>query len=170
MSPIQNNHYCLYVPPTIGNYSSGTWTSVAGIVPGTICKRLTGSAGWKGFGLHIPFLSSPTQLTGTRFMSLEIDYEVLTDVLVSDILVLRRITSPGDGSPYTAESLTYTIDAAHDTIGERGAVDQHRMIITPNPQPWIDNSQFIQLNWSLQKNAGTVFRFLGAFANYYWRD
>ena len=168
--PIQNNHYCQYIPPSICAYTSGVWNSQAGSVPGTIVRRLTGSAGAKIFKIPVPLLSSPTQLTGSRLMSLEIDYEIATDVLTADSLIFRRTTRGADGSPAVVDVLAHSYDTDHDLIAERGAIGIHRMLLTLTVQPWIDNDQHIHCSWSITKNANTVFYFYGAFANFYWRD
>ncbi len=171
MSPIQNNHYCQYIPPCLCTYWQGSWYDMAGSVAGTIVKRVTATTSvWRKFSIPLHLPSTPTQLTGARLLSVEIDYEVLGLALVNYTSSIKRITSGEDGAVSVVESLAFSYDSAHDTAAECGAVRKHRLTMTLTSPPWIDAEQYVLVQVEPRVNNGITYHFLGAFANFYWRD
>lgn len=140
-------------------------------MPGTIVRRIVASNTFlKYFSTPIPVLSSPTQLSGSRLISVEIDYEVTILALTDLAIVVYRITRGADGSPATVATEAFTYDAGHDTDAERSAVKKHRLTATLTSPPWIDNDQYVVIYLQFHPQVTSQFWFSGMFANYYWRD
>ncbi len=149
----------------------GAWYMRAGTVAGTIVKRhVAGNTTIKTFQLPVILPSSPTQLTGSRLMSIELDYEITVLALSVVTVTINRITRGDDGSAAVSASQAFTYDSNHDTDLKRSELRPHRMLLTLTNPPWIDNDQYYLVKFDLYPQVNSQFWFAGMFANYYWRD
>ena len=172
MSPIQNNHFCQFIPCKLFSFAQPAWWfQRAAFVAGTISMRaLFNNTTAKAFSVPVIVLSSPTQLTGSRLISFGLDYQITTQPVDNFTPVIYRVTRGADGSPYSLTSLPFTADSNHDTAEKCSVVARHRMELTITSPPWIDKDQFVSVYISFNSRNGTVLELLAAFANFYWRD
>ncbi len=149
----------------------GAWFMRAGTVAETIVKRhVAGNTTTKRFNLPVVLPSSPTQLTGTRLISVELDYEITVLALTSVSMFINRITRGDDGAVAVVDAQTFTYDSNHDTDLKRSELRPHRMTLTLTNPPWIDNDQYYLIRFDFVPQINSQFWFAGMFANYYWRD
>lgn len=169
---MNNTHFSQYIPPTLFHLVTGTWTSAAGAVSGTICKVQNDADQTAVVNVPVMLPSNSVNLQGARLDSVEIDYQVVTAAMTAVTAVFNKVTRGADGAVAVVAAQTFAYDLGHDTAGERIDVDKHRMTLTlgtlaaPVPQ-WIDNDVYYLIELSIDQAGDTgVTQLLGAVANY----
>jgi len=153
-----------FIPPTAMHYVTGTWTSDAGNVTGTIVQQKTAAAETTVVNIPIMIPQNSVGLKGGYLKSVEIDYEILTAAATSITASLSKVVRGADGavavvtSPAVTQDLTAATDAAD--------VDQHKLTVTVTTPVWIDNDEYYLLVITAVCAGGTVLEILGAVANF----
>ena len=155
-----------YIPPTLANVVTGTWTYAAGAVAGTIARHVAATDETSVVTIPIIVPSNSVAQKGAYLKSIEIDYEILVAACDAVDAVVNLVTRGADGAAATVASQTFTYDTGHDTAAERYDVDQHKMTCTITTPFWVDNDQYVLLELTVNKAATTTFDLLGAFANF----
>ena len=167
---VHDTHMSQYIPPTLMHFVTGTWSMAAGVVAGTIVKKVDNANQTGVVNIPIIIPSNSSALKGSELVSVEIDYEVTTAAMTAVTAVVNKVTSGVDGAIAVVAAQTFTYDTGHDTAGERLDVDQHKMTLTITTPFWIDNGEYVLVELSVdQAGDGGIFEILGAIANYTFR-
>jgi hypothetical protein len=155
-----------FIPPSAIQKSAGTWTPT---VASDVCSDVR-TAGDASFTLLIP-IELPAWQTyyrnGSKLISIEVFYKIAT--LAADdfaTVALEKIALPVTGSAPTGAAVTCTIDAGHDTAGERKATGDHTMKVTLTTSEWINNGYAYVLVLVVDAAATTDFTLYGARVNF----
>jgi hypothetical protein len=163
---IHNTHVSQYIPHTLFQCVTGTWTEAAGQVTDTVCKHVAATDEVATVNIPVMIPSNSIGLQGAKLVSVEIDYEVLVAACDAVSAVVNLVTRGADGAVATVAAQDLTYDTGHDTAGERIDVDQHRMILTLDTPIWIDNDQYVLVELTFDKAATTTLDLLAAVANF----
>ena len=161
---IHNTHMSQYIPPTLWHFVTGTFTSVAGTVSGTIAINRANANETSVITIPIMIPSNSVALQGAKLVSIEVDYVVKTGEPTSLTWTLNKVTRGAEGAAASVDAITKT-----DTIAatESHAVDEHKQVITITTPAWVDNDVYYLLEISLVAGAtNSTEKFLGAFANF----
>ena len=153
-----------YIPPNAWSYVTGTFTSAAGSVAGTIA--INRAAANETSVVTIPILAPSNSVAqkGALLKSIEVDYELFTAEPTSITWTLNKVTRGADTAVAVVAAVTKS-----DTLAAAAAktVDQHRQTITLTTPAYIDNDEYYLLEMSIVAGAGgNTAKFLGAVANY----
>jgi len=152
-----------FIPPSLFHRPTGTWTTPAGQVAGTIVEHVA-AADQTGL-VNIPILipSNSVALKGAYLKSIEIDYEILVAACDAFTFVINKVTRGADGAVavVSAPAFTQTPSAAN-ALG----VDQHKAILTITTPFWIANTEYVLVEVTVNQAATTQVDFLGAVANF----
>jgi hypothetical protein len=162
---ISNTHVYQFVPPTMVGKSAGTW---ADSVASNVIKSARTAAD-ASFTLMIPVMlpQSANYRNGAKLKSIDVYYKIGTaDADDFATVELEKMTLPATGSAPTGAAVTVTLDAAHDTAGERKAQGDHTMTVTLETPAYIGNGDAYSLQLVVDAAAGTVFTLYGARINY----
>jgi hypothetical protein len=154
-----------FVPPLDIGASAGTWAVVRNSNVWTNLR----TAADVNFTLYIPvpILSSPVALKGGYLKSIELMIEIATTLADDFTLKLFKDTLAVTGTLNTATEITgITLDVGHDGVGERKAIDEHRLVITLDTPAWIDNDETYHLEVYINPAVGTNIYIFGAIINY----
>jgi hypothetical protein len=165
---IHNTHMSQYIPPNAWSYVTGTFTSTAGEVAGTIAINRAAANETSVITIPILLPSNSIGLQGSKLVSIEVDYEILTAEPTSITWTLNKVTRGADTAVAVVAAVTKT-----DTLAAAGAkaVDQHRQTITLSTPAWIDNDEYYLLQMSMVAGSGgNTTKFLGAVANFTLRS
>jgi hypothetical protein len=161
---IHNTHMSQYIPPTLWHFVTGTFTSVAGTVSGTIAINRANANETSVITIPIMIPSNSVALQGAKLVSIEVDYVVKTGEPTSLTWTLNKVTRGVEGSVASVDAITKT-----DTIAaaDSHAVDEHKQVITITTPEWVDNDVYYLLEISLIAGAANnTEHFLGAVANF----
>jgi len=159
---MHNTHFTQYIPPTAMHYVTGTYTSVAGEVAGTIAINRAAANSTALINIPITVPSNSVALQGAKLAKIEIDYEHFTAEPTSMTWTLNKVTRGADGAVavVTAVTKSNTLSA-----GTGKAVDEHREVITITTPAFIDDDEYYLLELSMPSGAGGhTFHMLGAVA------
>ncbi len=166
MGYVHDTQMSQFIPPTMFNFSAGTWTA-------TIASNVTSmdrTAADASFTAVIPVLmpSNAVALKGARLKSIDIWYSIGTAAADDFATVaLDKVTLGVDDVAPTGAAVTHTIDTGHDSAAERLAVDNdHCMTLTITTPAWSDDGHAYYVSLIVDCAAGTVFKFFGARANF----
>ena len=165
---INNTHMAQYIPPTDFHCVTGTWTSTAGNVAGTISKHKSANAETATVSIPIQIPSNSVALQGAKLVSIEVDYELTGDTATSVTATLQKVTRGAD----TAVAVVTQPAITQDLVAAVGAatLDQHKLTVTLTTPAWIDNDEYYILQLAFVAKAATVIDLLAAVANYVFRS
>jgi hypothetical protein len=166
MGYVHDTHFSQYIPPDLFHCVTGTWTSVAGQVTGTICKHVAANDETSVINIPIMIPSNSSALKGAYLKSIEIDFEILVAACDALSAVVNKVTRGADTAVATVAAQTFTYDTGHDTAPERIDVDQHKMTLTLSTPIWIDNDVYVLVEITADKAATTQIDMLAAVANF----
>lgn len=155
-----------YIAPTLFHCVTGTWTTAAGAVTGTICKHVAATDETSIITIPIMLPSNSVALKGAYLKSIEIDFEILIAACDALAAVVNKVTRGADGAVAVVSASAFSYDAGHDSAAERIDVDQHKMTLTLTTPAWIDNDVYYLVEITADKAATTTMDFLGAVANF----
>jgi hypothetical protein len=161
---INNTHFSQFIPPNAWSYVTGTFTSVAGAVAGTIAINRAAANETSVVTIPILIPSNSIALQGAKLASIEVDYELFTAEPTSITWTLNKVTRGADTAVAVVAAVTKT-----NTVADAAAktVDQHKQTITLTTSAWIDNDEYYLLEMSIVAGAGgNTAKFLGAVANF----
>ena len=144
---------------------TGTWTPT--IAANLISNIRTAGLNWFKVSFPIIVTSNSVEKKGARLNSVDTYYQISTEAMTLVAgLVISKITLGVDGTACAGASVAVTQDAAHDTNGERVAIDDHTMTTTLTTPVWIDESDAFYGSLVCDGGAAGVFSMVGARANY----
>jgi hypothetical protein len=166
MGYVHDKHMSQFIPPTMFDFSAGTWAQA--IASNVV--SMNKSAADESFTAIIPILipSNSVALKGAKLLSIDVWYSIGT-TLADDFATveLEKVTLAADDTAPTGAAVTTTCDAGHDSAAERKAVDDdHCMTVTITTPAWVDDGDAYYLQLVVDCAAGTVFKFFGARANF----
>lgn len=165
--PIHDTHMSQFIPVSLFHHVTGTWTSTAGAVAGTIDHTVDNANQASVTNIPIIIPSNDSDLKGSLLKSIEIDFEIRVAAMDAVTAVVNKVTRGADGAAATVQAQTFTYDAGHDDAAERIDVDQHKMTLTITTPFWLDQDEYVLVELTVdQAGDGGVIDFLGAVANY----
>ena len=162
---VHDTSMAAYIPPNLMHPVGGTWTYVAGLVAGTIAlhRAAHNSTGVVNIPVVIPSNASP--LKGSLLKSIEIDFEIATQVVTSAEALIYKVTRGANlavADPGSALAMTYS-PAYTETL----KVEQHKLVLTLTTPIWLLNTEYVLVEFSIVAGAGGgTQKILGAVANY----
>lgn len=169
MGYVHNTHMSQYIPPTLFHCVVGTWSMAAGVVGGTIVRKVNDANQTSVVNIPITVPSNSVAQMGAYLTSIEIDFEITGAALTSLTAVVNRVTRGADGAVAVLDATPppFTYDTGHDAANERVDVDQHKMTLTITTPFWVDNDTYVLVELTCDQAGDTgVIEFLGAVANY----
>jgi hypothetical protein len=154
-----------FIPPADILKSAGTWTPT---YSSNVHSDVRGAAE-ASFVLHIPIPlpASESGLQGAKLESIDVWYKVATaNMSSSNAPTLNQVTLPADTVAVTGAAITTSLDADHDTEGERVAQASHKMTITVTTPVFLEKDNAYFLYVPFEAAAGSVFTLYGAQANF----
>jgi len=161
---LHNVHMSQYIPCTAMSFVTGTWANSAGYVAGTISKRKTANAETGVVTVPIVIPSNSIALQGAKLVSIELDYELETDVATSVTAVLHKIVRTADTGAQVASHPTITQNLAAAT--DAASHDQHKLTVSLTTPIWIDNDDYYLCEFSFVCGADVVVEVLAAVVNF----
>ena len=153
-----------FISPTLFHVATGTWTTVAGQVAGTISRHKAANAETTVVNIPIVIPSNSVSGKGGYLKSIEIDYEITaadaTSITPLIHLVTRAVETAAMAAP-AAQTFTQS-----PTLAASKTQDQHKLVLTITTPFWIDNDQYVLVELSCVCAAQTVLDFYAAVANY----
>jgi hypothetical protein len=165
MGYVHDTHMRQFIPPFMCGKTAGTWTPT--IASNVVTDNRT--AADAAFTVLIPIflLSNSEDMKGAYLTSIDVWYIIATAAADDFATVeLEKITLPADGDAPTGAAVTITEDTDHDSAAERKAADEHKMTVTLSTPEWIDEDEVFYLELIVDAAATTVFKLLGARANF----
>jgi hypothetical protein len=164
MGYVHDTHMSQYIPPTAWHFATATMTQVAGQTAGTIALHRAAANETSVITIPVILPSNSAAFKGSKLVSIEVDYEILTAEPTSLTWTLNKVTRGANGADATVTAITKT-----NTVADAGAktVDEHKQTITVTTPAYIDNDEYYLLELSLVAGAGgNTTDFLGAVANF----
>jgi hypothetical protein len=163
MGAIQDTAMSQFIPPSLFHRPTGTWTTPAGQVAGTIVEHVA-AADQTGL-VNIPILvpSNSNALSGAYLKSIEIDYEILVADCDAFTFVINKVTRGADTAVAVVSAPAFTQSPA---AANCKTVDQHKAVLTITTPFWIDNDEYVLVEVTVNQAATTQVDFLGAVANF----
>jgi hypothetical protein len=165
MGYIHDTHMAQYIPPTAFHFSTATMTQTAGQVTGTIAMHR--AAGNQTSLITIPVMipSNSVGLKGSYLTSVELDYENTTAAISTSMTPsVFKVTRGADTAVAVVSTLTSTYTPAQANLL---LVDQVRCTVTLTTPIWIDNDEYVLVQFALVAGAGgNTTEFYGAVANF----
>jgi hypothetical protein len=162
---IDNKHMSQFVPPAQIGKTAGTWAaSVAANVP-----RETRTAGAGVFSLLVPVNTQQNEnfRNGARLKSIDVFYKVATaDCTDFATVELEKVTLPATGAAPTGATVAVTMDAGHDTAGERKVQGDHTMTVNVDAPVYLSQNEALILNLVIDPGATAVVTLYGARLNF----
>ena len=155
-----------FISPFQISKSAGTWTpTLAGHL---VCDLRT--AGAAGFYVLIP-ITLPGSINDNqcaKLKSVDVWYKIGKAAMAGMASVtVKKQTLAADTVAVTGADFTdITLDADHDSEAKRKAVASHKMTVTFDNQPYLDNDEALFIVMSCEGAATSVFTLLGAQANF----
>ena len=155
------------IPPTMFHLVTGTWTHVAGNVAHTIVLQKATGAETATVTIPLAVPGNSKDEKGSKILSVEIDYEILTAAATSITATVWKIARGADGAVAVATQVTATqnLTAATDAAD----VDQHALTVTITTPEYIDDDDYWFVELACVCATTTVLEFLGAQVNYTFR-
>lgn len=164
MGYIHDTHMSQYIPPDAMHYVTGTWTSAAGAVAGTICKHKSANAETATVTVPITLPSNSAAQKGAYLKSVEVDYELLLAAAVSVTATMKRVARGADTAVAVANAVTITQDLAAGVAA--ATQDQHRLTVTLSAPAWIDDDEYYLLALAIECGGVVTIDVLAAVANF----
>jgi hypothetical protein len=157
-----------FIPPSLFHRPTGTWTTPAGQVAGTIVEHVAAAdqTGLVNIPILIPSCSMASAQHGAQLKSIEIDYEILVADCDAFTFVINKITRGADTAVAVVSAVTFTQSPA---VANCKTTDQHKVVLTITTPFWIDNDEYVLVEVTVNQALTTQVDFLGAVANYTWR-
>jgi hypothetical protein len=170
MGYVHDTAMSLWIDPAKAMHSAGTWTQKETATADVWCvERTAANATWNTH-LPIPLPQNSAANKGSKLVSIDIWYVVLTEALDSLAATVYKVTKGADGAALAAGSaVTFTYDTGHDAAAERVDVDEHVMTLTITTPEWLDHEDIWFVELAGDGGANGVFELLGARANYIMR-
>jgi hypothetical protein len=165
MGYVHDTTLCRVIQPFEALISAGTWTDT--VASNLWSKNRT--AADAAFTIYIPVqapFQSSVGLKGAYLKSVDIFYVVATLAMDAVAATLYKQTLPADGAAASTASVTTTYDAGHDTAAERIDADEHKMTLTVTTPFWMDEDDVVYVELVCDAAATSVFKYLGARANF----
>ena len=165
---INNTHMSQWIPPTAIAKTAGTWTPT---LTSNVMSDVRTNAD-SNFTLMVPILvpSNANLRNGARLKSIDVYYKIAgTAAEDFDTVELERMTLPTTQVIPSGATVAITLDAGHDTAGERAAVAGHVMTVTLDAPVWMTKADTLCLTMIVNPAAGTAFTLYGARANFDYR-
>ncbi len=155
-----------FIPPAEIQKSAGTWTpTLSGHL---VCDVRTAAAA--GFYLFIPIRlpASNAATQAAKIKSVDIWYKVATAAMAGMAsVVAKKMTLSANGVAVAGEAFAdVTLDANHDTMGERLAAADHKMTVSFDDEPFLEDDEVYYIIVSCEGAATSVFTLFGAQANF----
>jgi hypothetical protein len=80
--------------------------------------------------------------------------------------VIYKSTLPAQAGSLSAAAVTTTYDTGHDAAAERITQATHKMTLTVTTPVWVDEDQEFYVELTVDAAAGSVFKLVGARADY----
>jgi hypothetical protein len=164
MGYVHDTHMSQFIPPTAMHFVTGTWTSAAGAVAGTIAKHKAAGAETTVVTIPIKLPSNSVAQKGAYLKSVEVDYELLLDVAVGVTATMKRVARGADTAVAVANAVTVTQDLTAAT--DAATQDQHKLTVTLTTPAWIDNDEYYLLALSIECGGVVTIDMLAAVANF----
>lgn len=146
-----------------GNWDaiSGTWTEAYNDTTHLWSVALTAAASTREavLDLPIPFLRGIAN-AGFKPTGLTLVYEIATEIANDVTVALFKVATPANGVAPAAVALStgQTYDTGHDTAAERGAIDDHTMVITLDPAlaavDWLNSNETLVAELTVNDTTG----------------
>jgi hypothetical protein len=165
MGYVHETHMSQYIPPSLFHRPTGTWTTPAGQVAGTIVEHVAAAdqTGLVNIPILIPSCSMASVGHGAYLTSIEIDYEILTADCDAFTFVINKVTRGADTAVAVVAAQTFT---QTPTAANAKTTDQHKAILTITTPFWLDNDEYVLVEVTVNQALTTTVDFLGAVANY----
>ena len=166
MGYIHDQNVSQYIPPSLFHRPTGTWTTPAGQVAGTIVEHVAAAdqTGLVNIPILVPSSSSP--IDGAYLKSIEIDYEILVAACDAFTVVINKVTRGADTAVAVVAAQTFTQSpSAANALG----LDQHKLVLTITTPFWIDNDEYVLVEITVNQALTSQVDFLGAVANFTYR-
>ena len=153
-----------YIPPNVWSYVTGTFTSTAGAVAGTIAINRAAANETSVITIPIIIPSNSVAQKGAQLKSIEIDYEIFTAEPTSMTPTVNKVTRGIDTAVAVVAAQTFT---QSPSLANSITVEQHKLVLTITTPFWVDNDEYVLVQLSMVAGAGgNTTKFLGAVANY----
>ena len=161
---LHNTHMSQVIPCTALHYVTGTWTSAAGQVAGTIAKHKSANAETAVVTVPIQIPSNSIALQGAKLASIELDYELHDAAATSVTAVLHKVVRGIEGAVAVASHPTITQALVADAGAE--TEDTHKLVVTLTTPVWIDNDDYYLCEFAFVCPGGMTVDVLAAVVNY----
>ena len=158
----------LYTPCTLFHLGAvGTWTMAAGDVAGTVVKHAAAADQTVVVTIPVIVPSNSVALKGSYLKSIEIDYELIWDNVVSVTAAVNKVTRGVDGAVAVVSSLAFTQDPIAATA-KMGGDYEHRLVLTLTTPFWVLNTEYVLVELTIVSTlaSGALINMLGSFANF----
>jgi hypothetical protein len=152
-----------YIPHTLMQAVTGTWTTIAGQVVGTIVKHKAATAETSVITIPIMLPSNSVAQKGAYLKSVEIDYEILVADLTTLTPVVNLVTRGIDLAVAVVAAQTFT---QSPTLALSCVTDQHKLVLTITTPIWILNTQYVLVQLTAVAPATAQIDLLCAVANW----
>jgi hypothetical protein len=153
-----------FIPPTLVHFSTGTITTVAGTVAGTIARNRAAADQTTLITVPVLIPSNSVALKGSWLKSIEIDYECFTAEPTTITAKINKITRGVDGAVAVVAAQAFT---QSPTAANSKTVDQHKLVLTITAPFWILNTEYVLVELAVAAGAGgNTMHVLGAVANF----
>ena len=166
MGYVNDTHMSQFIPPSIFQHDTGTWTF--NIFDNIVSNDKNAADEAFGTLIPIPIISNSIALKGAKLLNIKVFYKIATAAAdaFADVVLLKNSLGVDDTAA-SGESVSISLDSGHDTDAKRLAVDDdHCMTITLDDPAWIDDGDVFWLNLGVDCAETTDFAFLGAVANF----
>jgi hypothetical protein len=166
MGAIHDTAMSQYIPPSLFHRPTGTWTTPAGQVAGTIVEHVA-AADQTGL-VNVPILvpSSSSAIDGAYLKSVEIDYEIQGADCDAFTFVINKVTRGADTAVAVVSAPAFTQSPAAASCK---TVDQHKAVLTITTPFWISNNEYVLVEVTVNQALTSTVDFLGAVANFTYR-
>jgi hypothetical protein len=156
-----------FIPPDCCHFVTGTWTETAGAVANTIVKSRGQANAVTTITIPINIPQNSAAGKGSKLVSVEVYWEVLTAALDACAALIYKATLPAHGAEFAApSSQAFTYDAENDSGADRLDLDQHTMTLTLTTPFWLDNDDLVTVEVIMDAAATSDITFFGARANF----
>ncbi len=168
MGYVHDTQTTVFIPPTMCHYVTGTWSDAAGSVANTICKSKAAADNTGVVTIPIAtILQNAAALKGSKIVSIDIWWEVLTAAMDAVTAAIYKATLPATGADFAAPAaVTFDYDSDHDTAGKRLTLDEHKMTLTLDTPIWLDHDDLLTVQITFDAAATSALTFFGARANF----
>ena len=147
--------------------SAGTWTQKETATADVWCvERTAAAATWNSY-IPIRLPQNSVDGKGSKLVSIELGYVILTDVMTSVTPLIYKVTKQVHGTaPTVGLSMAFAADTGHGGASDRVDIDEHWVKLTPTVSAWLDHDDYWFVEIAVSGTAAGVFEWLGARINY----